>query len=261
MPETDELFKHDQSFYDVKFEESDRIKQFKRKKRQVRIVAFFTVLLSLVVGYFLVFSSIANIRNIYITGDRLVSEEEVLELAEIKDYPNYYLAFKSSLRSKLISHEVIKDALIKKKGKAIYIEVIESKPILKVENGYLFDNNLILNYFFDDVVPYYHGDMEVISDVEFLDELNTLYGESYENYNRISEVIFNPHALNKKELRLIMRDGNTVIVSYDDFAYKMSYYVDILINISERMPDTTGIIDLVATIDCNEGCNYEFKPY
>jgi len=262
MPkEKQELFKYDSDFYDVRFEESETVKQYKLKKRYVKIFSFLVFILVMILLYFVIFSDFANITNVYIKNERLVSEEEILELSGLKDYPNTYFTFKSQIRSKLKTNQYIKDVDIDKKGKRIYLTIIETKPLLRVGDQYLFDNNLIFAGEFSDVVPTYHGDVMILEKVEFQEELNALYLDSYENYSRISEIIFNPHALNQKELRLIMRDGNTVIVTYDDFAYKMGYYVDILVNINERLPNSNGIIDLVATIDCNEGCNYEFKPY
>jgi len=256
-----EPFKLDRGLYDVKFEKSETVKQYHKKRRFVKIFSFLVLVLVSILVYLLFFSSIANITNVYISGDNLVEEDEILQVAEIKDYPNFYYSFKSKMRKKIIAHQLIKEAIITKKNKSIYIEIFEIKPLLKIEDKYLFDNNLILKHDNVEICPAYSGSFDLLEDVDFLEELNDLYLNNYENFSRISEIIYNPHPLNQKELRLIMRDQNTVIVSYDDFAYKMGYYVDIILNINERMANTTGFIDLVSTIDCNEQCSYEFKPY
>lgn len=132
--------------------------QKKTKKRlKLRLNVVFKILLFLVISFCLfLYINNLNIKNIYIEGNNIVKDIEIIEKAQIENYPKLYKLNLKKMKNKVKEIPLIKDVKIKRNplGK-ITFEIIEKEILFyyKYNEKYITsdkteieDNNLILGY-------------------------------------------------------------------------------------------------------------------
>ena len=177
------------------------------------------------------------IKNIFVTGNSILTDQEIIELASLEDYPSLFKYSSSEIKRKLKSNIYIQDVKIKKrKMREIYIEVTENKPLFYYEytsktvfsNGQEVNDNLsntiLLNYVPD---TYYNA---------FVKSLNEM-DESIRI--RISEIKYVPNDVDDERFIFSMNDGNYVYINLSKIK-TMNSYLDIIKNFDEK----TGILYL-----------------
>ncbi len=106
------------------------------KKRKLNIKAFIILLLVLyVIGMLLYTLFTLPIKNIYITGTKLLSDNDIIDVAGIKDYPAILKISKKDLIKKIKTLDLVRDVTIKKTltGK-LTIEIQEEIPLFYNRN-------------------------------------------------------------------------------------------------------------------------------
>ena len=101
------------------------------KKRKLKIGRILICLLVLfLIGVFFYFVRKLPIKNIYIIGNNIVPESDILDLSGIKNYPSFIDTSSSKIIKNIKTNEYIKDVKVEKKiwGK-IYIYIEEEKNI------------------------------------------------------------------------------------------------------------------------------------
>ena len=191
-------------------------KKRKITKRKLRLGRIFLTFLCLFL-FGIVGKKILSfpITNIYVSGNTILSDQEIIELAHLEQYPAYFGIVKKKTKDTLESHIYIKNAKVKKKKwKEIYIEIEENTPLFydasrgktilkdgsEVEETFLVPT--LLNY-----VP---------------DTLYSLLKEKIlliekDIYIRISEIKYSPNEVDDKRFYLTMVDGNQVYVTLKRF--------------------------------------------
>ena len=101
----------------------------KRVKRKFNIKKFMFFILFLVIVYFgvsIIFS--IKTKNIVILNSNYYSDEEIIETAEIENYPKFLKISKKDIKNKLLKLDLIEDVKISKKfGFILEIDVVEKK--------------------------------------------------------------------------------------------------------------------------------------
>ena len=70
------------------------------------------------------------VKNIYISGNNILSDKEIIELSNLENYPPYINTYFINIKERLTENDYIKNIKIKRKLLSkIYIEVEEYKPI------------------------------------------------------------------------------------------------------------------------------------
>lgn len=112
----------------------------KKKNKKKRIFKFFLILIFIGLAFIYIFT--LPIKNIYITGNNILSEQEIIELANIENYPRLFANSATSIENKIKISPFIEDVKVSKNllG-AIYIEVLEYNILLKDET----DNQVYLS--------------------------------------------------------------------------------------------------------------------
>ncbi len=186
--------------------------KFKVKKRKVkvkRIIAFilFIVLLTLL---FLLISKIP-IKNIYIVGNNIVSDKEIIEAAGIGDYPPLLSVKKKKAIDKIQSDVLIKQAKIKKNimGK-IYIYITERKILCTYNNELLLEDGIMVENTYN--ISNYPILISDISDVfdKFVKKFALVNDDVL---LKISEIEYAPNNVDNERFILKMNDGNIVYVT------------------------------------------------
>ena len=90
-----------------------RVKVKKRKLKTGRIVITILLLLLMVLIYLTVRE--LPIKNIYVIGNNIVSDKEILELSNLSDYPSFLQTSNRSIISNIKKSDYIKNVVIKRK--------------------------------------------------------------------------------------------------------------------------------------------------
>lgn len=212
-----------------------KVKKGKRKLRYDRIIIFLVLIFLLY--FFITYLFDLKISNIYVLNNTLLSDQEIIEIAKISDYPSTLKNSSSRIKKRLKENYYINDVKVYKKGlTSVYIEIEESKPIFYYEynnktilsNGLRVDEKynvpVVLNYITDNCYN------------KFIQKMANLDSNVL---TRISEIKFSPNDVDDELFLLTMTDGNYVYINISTFD-KLNKYI----SIKESLPDKIGILYL-----------------
>lgn len=210
-------------------------KKKKRKIRYDRILIFLVIVIFIVISFTFLFN--LKISNIYILNNSFLTDQEIIEMAGISDYPETLKNLSVQIEDRLKNNIYIKEAKVYKKGLTkVYIDVVENKPLFYYESSkktVLTDGRetdeefvvpTVINYITDN---YYDA---FINEMANIDE-NIL--------KRISEIQFSPNDVDDNRFLLTMTDGNYVYVNISTFN-KLNKYISII----GELPNKNGILYL-----------------
>lgn len=198
----------------------------KRKKRKLLYGRIFLALFLVGLLVYLFFSVIGyKIKNIYVSGNSVLTDQEIISFAGLEEYPSTFSNLCIPLKQKLEKNDLIKKATVTKKGLyKIYIKIEENRPLFyqstssktvlldhkKVDGE--FDVPTLLNYVPDHIYDRFLSKMEQIEP---------------EILKRISEIEYKPNEVDKNRFLLSMQDGNYVYLTLSRFS-NVNQYVDII---------------------------------
>ncbi len=204
----------------------------KKKKVKIKYGRLFLALLILGLLIYLINQYINfPIKNIYIKNNTYLTDQEIIDLAGISDYPSIIFTKNSTIKRRLLKNNYIKNVKVsKKKLKEIYIEVEENYPLFYNSSSgetVLFDGKtikensnsaLLINYIPDTLYKDFIGKMQKINK---------------DILNRISEIKYEPNSVDEERFLLTMSDGNYVYLTLLHFD-KLNNYVGILKNFENK---------------------------
>lgn len=182
------------------------------KKRKLKIGRILLCLLVFVlIGVFFYFIRKLPIKNIYIIGNNIVPESDILDLSGIKNYPSFIDTSSSKIIKNIKTNEYIKDVKVEKKiwGK-IYIYVEEKKILCSYNDKLLLgDSTLVDNTY--NIYSY----PTLISDItELFDKfVNKFSKVDSKILFEISEIEYTPNEVDNERFSLMMDDGNLVYIT------------------------------------------------
>lgn len=199
-------------------------KKKKRKINKKRIYTFFILLILLVFFIYKLFNT--NIKNIYVLGNEYFTDQEIIDMAKIKNYPKSINNLSFTLKKRLEDNIYILSAKVYKKGfiDKVYIEIEENYPLFyyKVEDKIvLYNGEKVTDKF---TIP------TVINQIP-----NTIYDEFITKLkkvdkkilSRISEIEYAPNEVDEERFFLIMNDGNYVYLTLNKFL-SINKYIDMI---------------------------------
>lgn len=215
------------------------VKVQKKKHRKLRykniLIAFFLFLLLVFVGNS--FFSLP-ITNIYIEGNTFYSDQKIIELAGLSDYPSNMSVFPSYVKSKLEKEELIKSVKVKKIFRKIEIKITENRPLYYYESmkkTVLEDGREVTENLFAPTVINY------IPDTHYEQFLKVMKEVKAETLTRISEIKYDPDEVDDGRFLLSMKDGNYVYLTLTKWDAINSY-----VSIIKEFPNQKGILYLNA---------------
>ena len=215
----------------------------RRIKRKVSIKKIFTFLI--VVTFFsLLFYFVLTfpIQNIYIENNSIVSDDEIIHLASLENYPSFLLTSSKEIQNKILKNSYIESVKIRKKfGNVITIYIKEYSVIAislndelilangeKIQNVYnIYDYPVLINYISDEKIYFNFSKKFGMVDREIL--------------RQVSEIEYTPTSVDDERFLLYMNDGNLVYVTLTKID-KLNRYNDI----RDKIGDKTGTIYLDA---------------
>ena len=89
----------------------------KKKKKRVWKIKNILILLGIVLGLtaLIYYALIMPIKNIYIKGNSILSDNEIIELSSLANYPSFLLTKSTEIKSKLKQNPYIEQVKVKKK--------------------------------------------------------------------------------------------------------------------------------------------------
>ena len=194
-------------------------RKVKIKKKKIKIkslLIFLVVLILIIISAKIVLST--KTKNIIISGNELLSDQTIIEEANLTNYPEFFKTSTRKMKIKLKSNPYIKNVKIERKFFNTFKIIIEEEKILL----YDFPNqNYILS-----------NGKEIISDKDYLGVptlLNHVSDTVYDRFinkldkldinilRQISEIKYDPSSYDETRFFLTMNDGNYVYVNIPNF--------------------------------------------
>ena len=102
----------------------------KKKRRRLKIGRLFLLLLILgVISFaFMKFFDI-KIRNIVIKGNFILTDQEIIELANLQNYPPYLEVFSYKVKKDILKNKYVKEAKVYKGLLSVNIKIKEEKVL------------------------------------------------------------------------------------------------------------------------------------
>ncbi len=197
-------------------------------KRKIKIIAFVLFLLVVFLLYFLL-KVLLNIRvkNIFVNNNKYLSDDYVLEKANLIDYPSYFKSLSFLIENDLEEDIFIKDASVSKSFFGVIDINIEENSVLFYKEN---DSKYVLEDGSETLsIPYYVSPIRVVNYIpdtvynNFIKKLNKI-NESVKS--KISEIKYDPSEYDNSRFMIYMIDGNYVYATLTKFD-SLNYYNDI----------------------------------
>ena len=190
-----------------------KVKRIRRRKFNFKKFFKFLLFLIVTISLYVVLSRIP-IKNILIKGNNMVTDEEIINVANIENYPSFIKTLKFNIEKKVKSLDLIKEVKVEKKwGFILEINVVEYKILFKIKSTgeYILDtkerkeelntnNNVpvLINYVPDEILD------KMIKKFSDLDDTVI---------EKISEIEYSPTTYDTGRFLLYMNDGNEVYIT------------------------------------------------
>lgn len=206
------------------------------KKKKLRLLPFliFIIVIAIIV-FVCLFVLDTKVKNIIITGNDVLSDDEIIELAGLTDYPSFYKTLNSKIEKGLKENPLIKYVDINRSFyHIIEIKVDEYEILYKREdNGkYVLENKDEITL--DSETPYTIPrlineipDNKLNSFIKYYKRIDLNIRE------KISEIKYDPNDYDEDRFLLYMDDGNSVYVTITKFE-RLNYYNDVLPQLDGR---------------------------
>lgn len=217
-------------------------KKVKKKKVKIKyrnVLLFLLILLLLGYGIYALLRM--RITNIYIQGNTYLSDQEIIEKADVASYPTVLETLSFFLEKKLTQEPLLAEVKISHKNiRELHIKVVENRPLfynsvkeeVVLKDGKTIKGNypipVLLNYVPDKKYKIFKQKMQEIS--------TTILG-------KISEIKYDPNDKDDERFLLSMNDGNYVYLSLSKFN-KIDSYLDIMLEIEKKFDQKKGILYL-----------------
>lgn len=201
-----------------------------KKKKRLKLIPFLLFILVIAGIVFLIDVLLdTKIKNIVIKGNKIVSDQQIIDEAGLSDYPSFYKTTSYNIKKALEKNSFIKEVKVKRSFyHVIIIEVSEYKVLLKKETtGKLVLENMN-EVTTDQEIPYTVP--RLINDVpknKYNELLKKLLKVKSNVRSSISEFYYDPNEFDKDRFLLYMDDGNSVYLTLTKFRM-INYYNDVL---------------------------------
>lgn len=186
-----------------------KVKVKKRKINFKRIlICLLSIVLIVLLSYYL---TKLPIKNIYVVGNEILSDKEIIALSQLEDYPPFLTTSSSNIIKKLKENDYIKDVEVKKKlYNKVYIYITEKKILCAYQDNLILeDSTIIENTYNITSYPILLSDISNIQDkfiTKFSQVDNTIL-------LKISEIEYAPNDVDSERFSLKMNDGNLVYIT------------------------------------------------
>ena len=195
----------------------------KKKLNIKRVIIVFIIIFVIPFSIYKIYKT--NIKNIFISGNNYLSDQEIIDIAKIENYPNSIKNSSKNIKKRLEKNRYIYSAEVRKENmfKEVYIKVKENYPLFyyQVEN-----KTVLYNGKYDDKI---NGATVInkIPDTIYDDFVDRMKEINIDILNRISQIQYDPNDVDEERFLMFMNDGNYVYLTLRKFK-NINKYVDML---------------------------------
>ena len=200
----------------------------KRKLRVFRLLLVLLILALFALGIYLFIND--TTKNIIIENTEYLNDGYIIELAEIKDYPSFWLTSSKKIEKKLEKSPYIKKVKIKRRFyNVLKIEVIENRPLFMYEGdqNIVFENKEKVQLQEEIELFRIPRLMNYVPDDKYDLLIKGLKKIDKDTLGKVSEMTYNPNEYDKDRFLLYMDDGNSVYLTLTKFKM-LNYYNKVL---------------------------------
>lgn len=212
-----------------------KVKVTKKKLKIKNLLV--TLLIILLITLIMIDITKLPVKNIYITGNNILNDKTIIELADLENYPPYINTYFSNIKDKLLKNNYIKNVNIKRTlSRKIYIEIEEYNPICIYKDKLILSSTISVDNTYNiDYVPYVINDIDNILD-KFITKFNKVEKDIL---LKISHIEYKPNEVDKERFLLYMTDSNYVYITLSKID-KINKYNSIV----QELENKKGIIYL-----------------
>lgn len=186
----------------------------KKKKKNKKKIILKILIIIIILGSLIFYFKNMKIKNIYVTGNNTLKDQEIIELAGINNYPNLFQISSKKIEKKIKLNPLIDSVKVKKTflGK-ITINIKEYNLLLKneIDNTIYLDNGQKITNDINIIgLPTLTNDVDKDILNNFLKKLNTI---NKDILSKISEITYSPNEYDKDLFLFLMNDGNYVYIT------------------------------------------------
>lgn len=220
------------------------MKKRKKIKWHLKLKAVFILFLFLfliILGFYYIIN--LHIKNIYIYGNDVLSDKEIIEAAGIKDYPKYLKYSSRSLKKNISSLELVDSVKVTKSiFGSVSITVEEAKVLFYDRNNsnYVLSNSKTINDGSFTGIPFLINYVPSSIYERLIKELSKI---KYDSISQVSEMEYSPSmsgdvVIDDTRFLFRMNDGNQVYINLINID-RLDMYTLIYSGLSEK-----GILEL-----------------
>lgn len=190
-----------------------------KKKRKIKWIPLLIFLLLLILMFFLVsFFMNVRIQNIYVHNNKILTDQEIIELAGIQEYPSFLKSSTTKMENEVKKNPYIKSVEIKRGFIAtihinieeydlLFVKESDGKVVVDINKEILVEDKIsgipiLLNFVPDTVYGNFIKEMKnVAEDIK----------------DKIAQIEYTPNDYDKSRFLLYMNDGNKVYVTITRF--------------------------------------------
>ncbi len=213
-----------------------------KRKLHIKIIPVILFLLFLVITFFCFkFLCKLPITNLYISGNSNLTDQEIIELAKLDNYPSFILTTNNKITKNIKKSPLIKEAKINKKFFGIIEITIKEYNILFRQHDN--NENLVLENkkeIKDEATHYQIPKLlNYVPDNKYDAFINGMNQINLDVLTQISEITYVPNDQDKDRFLLYMNDGNYVYLTLTKFK-QINYYEEVL----KKLKGSKGILYL-----------------
>lgn len=199
-----------------------------KKKKGKRKISILKILILFLIIYLLITSIYKlvtmPIKNIYVIGNTYIKDKYIIEIADLENYPPFFLTTSRNIYKKIKNDDLILDVKVKKTPFSIYLYIEENIPLFynKVSEKLILKDGTNINEIFN--APILNN---YIPDTIYNDFIEKMSNIELDILKRISEIEYKPNEVDTKRFYLLMNDGNIVYLTLDEFL-KINNYIETL---------------------------------
>jgi cell division septal protein FtsQ len=157
-------------------------------------------------------------KAVIIHGNNIITDKEVLELADMKDYPSFFTLKTRAIEKKLEKSPFIKEAELRRGLYfQIHLYITENKPLFIREdtNKIIFEDGKEENNEYDSLeIPSLINYVPNTKYPELIKKLNQI---NYNLLKRVSQIKYEPNKYDDARFILYMNDSNRVYINLPKF--------------------------------------------
>lgn len=207
-------------------------------KKRIKIV---NILIALIIIYIVCLYTYKlftmKINNIFIENNSYLTDQEIIDISGLRDYPSFMLTTKYQIKKDLLKNDLIDEVKIKKNlDKSITLKITEATPLFIYNDKVILSNNKQIKLDID--LPIITNTIE---DTIF-NKLITKYQDIDDEIKQmISEIEYVPNDIDKERFIFTMNDGNYVYITLYKIT-SINEYIKIISN--KEIEEKKGILYL-----------------